>query len=170
MFSPWLSTVNIVGCITSKKWLCAQLDFQRHIWNNILVRMVACAVTETKCPLLMALFSLLSSLRPVTFLPEGVIVGLQKISWSFNSHKIRFGVREKNRGTPPALRFFSVSLEKTKSAYNCLKWRENWSDNFSIFLGVNNFGGNKNFVVNIFGWSKICWGSKIVGGVKFVGG
>ena len=41
--------------------------------------LVACAVTETKCPLLTALFSLLSSLRRVTFLPEGVIVGFQNL-------------------------------------------------------------------------------------------
>ena len=31
--------------------------------------------------------SLLSSLRRVTFLPEGVIVGFQNFAWGFNSQK-----------------------------------------------------------------------------------
>jgi hypothetical protein len=44
-----------------------------------------------KCPLLMAFFSLSPD---VTFLPEGVIVGFRNFAWSFNSQKIKFGVRE----------------------------------------------------------------------------
>ena len=76
----------------------------------LLVRVVACAVTETKCPLLtMSFFSLLSlfslSLRRVTFLPEGVIVGFQNFVWGFNSQtKIRFGVKQNSGDPPPAPR------------------------------------------------------------------
>ena len=52
-----------------------------------LVRVVVCAVTETKCPLLTALFFSLLSLRWVIFLPEGVIVGFRNFAWGFNSPK-----------------------------------------------------------------------------------
>ena len=58
--------------------LCIYVLQAVFVTTNLLVRVVACAVTKTKCPLLTALFSLLSSLsslRRVTFLPEGVIVG-----------------------------------------------------------------------------------------------
>ena len=41
---------------------CLYLDNNGGGAEKILVRVVACAVTETKCPLLMAFFSLLSSL------------------------------------------------------------------------------------------------------------
>ena len=73
--------------------------------------MVACAVTETKCPLLTALFFSLSSLRRVTFLPEGVIVGFRNFAWGFNSQKKRFGV-EKNPGDLRMMR--KVMGKKTK--------------------------------------------------------
>ena len=39
----------------------------------------------TKCPLLMAFFSLSSLSADVTFLPEGVIVGFRNFAWGFHS-------------------------------------------------------------------------------------
>ena len=63
---------------------CLKLTFVERVSIEELVRVVACAVTETKCPLLMALFSLSLYL---TFLPVGVIVGFRNFAWGFNSQK-----------------------------------------------------------------------------------
>ena len=57
----------------------------------------------TKCPLLTVLFLFLSfslSLRRVTFLPEGVIVGFWNFAWGIKSQKNKI-LGEKNFGGPP---------------------------------------------------------------------
>ena len=71
-----------------------------------------------------SIFSL-SSLRQVTFLPEGVIVGFQNFAWGFNSQKkIRFGAKiyVGDPSCPRGGRFFRVFVgEKKENALNTKK-------------------------------------------------
>ena len=60
------------------------------LYKYKLVRAACVRCHGTKCPLLTAFFSLLSSLSlspDVTFLPERVIVGVRNFAWGFNSQK-----------------------------------------------------------------------------------
>ena len=78
----WLGDVNygylILVMWAGLGWVCLSLC--------MLVRAACVRCYETKCPLLTAaLFLFLLSLRQVTFLPEGVIVGFQNFAWGLNS-------------------------------------------------------------------------------------
>ena len=54
--------------------------------TNKLVRAACVRCHGTRCPLLTALFLFLSS-EVVTFLPEGVSVGLPNFAWGFKSQR-----------------------------------------------------------------------------------
>ena len=71
-----------------------------------------------KFPLLTALVSLLSSFNPVTFLPEGVIVGFQNFAWGFilKKNKILGEIKFGGPHLPPGGSIFFFFFENTKSA------------------------------------------------------
>ena len=76
--------------LTLKKKLYRQFQATREAE---LVRAACVCCHGTKCPLLIAVFSLfslflLSSSPLVTFLPEGIIIGFCNFAWGFKSKKI----------------------------------------------------------------------------------
>jgi hypothetical protein len=68
--------------------------------TDIVVGAVACAVTETKCPLYSAFFFFFLFSANVTFLPVRVIVGVRNFAWGFKSQKYMIWGKKEFRVSP----------------------------------------------------------------------
>ena len=90
----WQSGLYLVICvlfyifINLRTVLCGHfVDKPAKVYMGEQLARAACVrCHETKCPLLMAFFSLLLT-EVVTFLPEGVNVGFNNFAWGFRSQR-----------------------------------------------------------------------------------
>jgi hypothetical protein len=97
----------------------------------------------TKSPLLMALFSLSFFFRPVTFLPEGFIIGFRNFAWGSKLIKKSAFVGPL---WPPVCRFLVFFLKKNKQKKLRIAW--NGGNLTSQTLA------QKNLLVSIGGWEE----------------
>ena len=138
--------------------------------------MVACAVTETNCPLLTSLFFSLLSLSRGYFSARRGYRMVPKFCMGFSlTNKIRFWVKN-NSGDPPCPRgyIFWKTQKVLRIAGNCEKIDQKC---FQFFcppppkkkMGSKFFGGTTILWVNIFVGNHFL-GSTFLGGKIFVGG